>query len=133
MRDRIINVLNALVNKGCITKFSEDGENNFEVFTEYSVFDMMTWLKFEITGDIMRVRFSHLMATLDIDEGVNPGDLIKILMSNRYSYRWTSGYFSVNYLGDFYYVYLENSHFYLLKWNDEDIADAISIQFLDLA
>ena len=132
MRDRILNILNALIKDGCITQFAEDGENTFEVVTKYSVFDMMTWLKFEITGDVMRMRFTHLMATLDIDEGVDPEDLVKVLMSNRYSYRWTSGYFSVNYLGGFYYVYLENSHFYLLKWSDEDIADAISLQFLDL-
>lgn len=132
MNDRLLNILNILIDKGSITRFAEDGENNFEVFTKYSVFDMMTWLKFEITGDVMRVRFTHLMGTLDLDQGANPRDLINVLVTNRYSYKRTSGYFSVNYLDEFFWVYLENTHFYLLKWRDEDIADAISLQFLDL-
>jgi len=132
MNARLLNILNVLKSKDCITRFAEDGENNFEVFTQYSAFDMMTWLKFEITSDVMRVRFTHLMGTLELSTSVNPRDLINVLMSNRYSYKWTSGYFSVNYLGDEFWVYLENSHFYLLKWDDEDIADAISLQFLDL-
>jgi hypothetical protein len=132
MKQRPLNILSALVKGGSISRFAEDGESKFEVFTEYSVFDMMTWLKFEITGDVMRVRFTHLLGTLDVDDGVNPQDLIKVLMANRYSYNWTSGYFSVNLLEKFFYVYLENTHFYLLKWTDEDIADAMSLQFLDL-
>ena len=77
MKQRLLNILYALVKGGCISRFAEDGESNFEVFTEYSVFDMMTWLKFEITGDVMRVRFTHLLGTLDVDDGVNPQDLIK--------------------------------------------------------
>jgi hypothetical protein len=132
MKERLINILNELVKAGCISRFSEDGDSNFEVFTKYSAFDMMTWLKFEITGNVMRVRFTHLMGTLDVDGGVNPQDLVQVLMANRFSYNWTSGYFSANLLEKFFYVYLENAHFYLLKWRDEDIADAISLQFLDL-
>jgi len=132
-KTRLLNILKVLTEKGCISRFSEDSENNFEVFTQYSAaFDMMTWLKFEVTSDVMRVRFTHLLGTLDLNQEFNPHDLINVLMSNRNSYNWTSGYFSVNYLGDEFWVYLENSHFYLLKWHDEEIADAMSLQFLDL-
>lgn len=91
MNDRLLNILNILIDKGSITRFAE--EDNFEVFTQYSVFDMMTWLNFEITGDVMRVRFTHLMGTLELDQGANPRDLINVLVPNRYSYKRTSGLF----------------------------------------
>lgn len=131
MKHRILNILANLTKNGSITQFGEVGENNFEVATQYSEFGHFTWLKFEVSGDVLRMKFSHLFGALMVENGADARDLLRVLMSNRDSYKATSAYLSAEF-DDSFLVYLENSHFYLLKWEDEDIADAISIQFLDL-
>jgi hypothetical protein len=131
MKGRILNILASLTKNGSITQFGEVSENNFEVATKYSEFGHLTWLKFEVSGDVLRMRFSHLFGALMVENGADAKDLLRVLMSNRDSFKATSAYLSAEF-DEHFFTYLENSHFYLLKWEDEDIADAISIQFLDL-
>ena len=64
--------------------------------------------------------------------GVSARDLLDILLKNRGGHRNTSAYVALFSNQDYLFVTLENTHFYLLKWTDEDIADALSAQFLDL-
>ena len=132
LSERVQNILASLVRKGSISMFGEVVKSNVEVYTRHCANEMQTWLRFDCTGDILLVRIKHLFAFIEVMDGRDAKSLLRVLAANRESYKNSSFYLSIKKYNRCLWVYLECVHPYLYKWDDEDIAETISAQFVEL-
>lgn len=141
-KERMSNILNIMKNTGSSVKdFQIEDDSSFEVKTHYSEYDHRTWLKYELTddGEIVRMQLNHLLGNLDINEGLNPqqvlgifNQLIDLFKENIPQFRGSSAFLGVKFRDGIYFVFLNAAPIFLTKWKDDEIAKALNIQFLDL-
>ena len=142
-KERMLDILGIMKGEGALSikSFQVEDDGSFEIKTFYSDYHHRTWLKFETTedGEIVRMELTHLFGILDIRPGLTAeqvlgitNQLIDLLKENIPHYRGSSAYLGVRFREENYYVFLNAAPIFLTKWSDEDIAEALKIQFLDL-
>lgn len=138
MRERIFNIMSQFkANSPWSIDFTvkyDDQENGliFDIETAYSNYGHQTWIEFRVTGEMIRVIITHVFGTLHSDQRGSLSNLIDVLKANQNAgYHAAASYIAVIDLEDTLFVSLQGYSRYLAKWNDEDIALAISIQLMD--
>lgn len=138
MRERINNIMNQLkADSGWCQDFTvkyDDEEHGliFDIETVYSNYGHQTWLEFRVTGEMIRVIITHVFGTLHTDHRGSLSNLVDVLKANQKAgYHAAASYIAVMDIEDTLFVSLQGYSRFLAKWNDEDIALAISIQLTD--
>lgn len=141
-KKRMINILNIMKKNGSSVKdFQVEDKSSFEIKTHYSEYDHRTWLKYELTKDseIVRMQLTHLLGNLDIEAGLHPeqvleiiNQLIDLFKENIPQFRGSSAFLGVKYRDGVYFVFLNAAPIFLTKWKDDEIAEALNVQLLDL-
>lgn len=134
MEKRVENILNILRKKGKIINYKfeskEEDEYKYKIECNTSKLGHKMWFNFTFASGVMRLYLTNYIGYLN--DKVNLKDLAGLLISNFNSFKASSAFLSLNELNDNYLFSLQAIHQYLTKWNDEDIAEAISVVLLDL-
>lgn len=133
MRERMNNIMSIVkaMQPLDFIDFSEASEDRFIIKTACP--ECLTFVRWEATA-FLTIEITHILGYLDVDKGISPIDFIRILQMN----------FESNQGGTYYGVYHNQdkdilnvsqsaSQIFLPKWNDEDIADAITAIFSRIA
>ncbi|PIQ08114.1 MAG: hypothetical protein COW71_13565 [Ignavibacteriales bacterium CG18_big_fil_WC_8_21_14_2_50_31_20] len=108
-------------------------DNNYEITTQLSVADHRTFLKFEITEDIIRIEIKHLFGSADLTKSIGAEELFQMLIDNTNgTYKKTSKYIGMKIIDNTSYVFLLGYNYFHLKWESKEIADIISLQLSEL-
>lgn len=132
MEERMHNILRQVKQFTSFTPI-EGQEAVFEVTTKLSDSDHKTWVRFEFTGNVIRVHLSHGFGCLNLSRGLDANRLLRLLVENRGSFRNSCGYLAVQPVdSDLLITSLEANLHFLQKWDDQDIAEMIGLQFYDM-
>jgi hypothetical protein len=135
MTERAINIVRHLTNittPGAPTDFKQLSDSDFQLETDFTQYGRQTFLHFDTTVDTFIVEITHIFGYLDLSSGINTKNLLEMLMGNKPSFQHTGMYIAVEPQKELIFVSLNGSHQYLLKWSDEDIAEAIYWQLCSL-
>lgn len=138
MQEKIKSILGHLTRQDGvgIKSYKENSDGSFELETDLSEFGHRTNLKYEATGDneLFRVEIAHTFGLLDvrIPPEQAAGQLLRMLAHNTGSFTNTTAFIGVKPVGDKFYATLNSFHHFLSKWDDADIANALSVHFFDL-
>jgi hypothetical protein len=115
--------------------FREEDTRSFEIKTPYSEYNHRTWLKYELNNDgsAVRMELTHLFGYLDVEKGIDSFKLLRLLSMNAPSFQNSSAHIGAKDMDGTIFVALHAAPIFLTKWNNEDIADALSIYLFDLA
>lgn len=106
---------------------------NYEVITQLSIADHRTFLKFEITEDIIRIEVKHLFGSVDLNNSICTEELFQMLLDNTNgTYKKTSKYIGLKIIENTPYAFLLGYNYFHLKWDSKEIADIISLQLSEL-
>lgn len=130
MDQRVSRIMSCLSKEyGHISKLV--GENYYEI-KPIQGFDYRAFLKFVITGDIIREELRYIFGNINGEIDIGAQHLMAMLVENYGSFQTTSAYLSVKIIEDIPYVSLNSYHHFLAKWEDKDIADILQLQLLDI-
>lgn len=136
LQARIFRVLTLLKDRDLtgLKDFREEDATSFEIKTPYAEHGHRTWLRYEPNNDgsAVRMELTHLFGRLDLDKGIDPTQLLRLLSMNVPSFRNSSAYLGTQSVDGTFFVSLNATLIFLAKWSDEDIADALSIHLFDL-
>jgi hypothetical protein len=105
----------------------------YEIITPLSEGDHKTFLKFEITEDIIRIELKHLFGSIDLNKSIGVEEFLQMLVDNTNgTYKKTSKYIGVKIIENTPYVFLLGYNYFNLKWDSNEIADIISLQLSEL-
>ena len=107
-------------------------DNNFEVSPPLTGLDHRVFIKFERSGDIIRVEIRYLFGNLNDELDISSRDLLDMLVENNGSFQGTSAYLSIKVMDAVPIVFLNSYHCFLAKWEDRDIAEIIQLQLMDI-
>lgn len=119
-----------------IKSYTENSDGSFELETDLSEFGHRTHLKYEATGDnkLFRVEIAHIFGLFDVR--IPPtdaaGQLLRMLAHNKGSFGSTTAFIGVKPVDDKFYATLNSFHHFMTKWDDADIAQALSLHLFDL-
>lgn len=131
VNQKIQEILNFLSKQWQINSVQLD-ENNFELDWSLSKFDHRTFLKFEISGDVLRVDIKHAFGHVNLERGVSGEDFLKMLLENVGTFQKTSAYLGIKVIDETPATLLLSCPIFLLKWESRDIADVIQLHLLDI-
>lgn len=140
MRERMLKILDHIIGQegfSGIKGYRGAGNDHFELITHYTECGQRTWLRYEPTTDMkfLRLEIRHRFGSLNLnfDPNTAANKLITLFNRNVGAFQATGSYLAVEYGdNDKFYTTLNSFHYFLLKWNDEDIAEALSLYFFDL-
>jgi hypothetical protein len=136
IRERVFRILNLLKSKQLLglKDFREEDASSFEIKTIHAEYGHRTWLTYELNNDgsAVRIELTHIFGHLDFDKSLKPNELLRLLSMNIPSFQNSSAYIGAKEMDGAFFVSLNATHIFLTKWDDEDIADVLSIQLFDL-
>ena len=119
-----------------IKSYKENPDGSYELETDLTEFDHRTLLKYEATGDneLFRVEIAHIFGVFDvrIPPSDAAGQLLRMLAHNTGSFGSTTAFIGVKPIDDKFYATLNSFHHFMMKWDDADIARALSLHLFDL-
>jgi hypothetical protein len=138
MKEKIKRILGHLTKQDGvgIKSYKENPDGSFELETDLSEFGHRTHLKYEATGDneLFRVEIAHIFGLVDVR--IPPtdaaGQLLRMLAHNTGSFGSTTAFIGVKPVDDKFYATLNSFHHFMTKWDDADIAGALSLHLFDL-
>ena len=138
MKEKIIGILTQLMNQEGIgiKSYKENVDGSFELETDLTEFGHKTLLKSEFTGDhkLFRVEITHIFGLFDVR--IPPtdaaGQLLRMLAHNTGSFSSTTAFLGVKPVEERFYATLNSFHHFMAKWDDSDIANALSLHLFDL-
>ena len=138
MKEKIKSILGHLTKQDGIgiKSYKENPNGSFDLETDLSEFNHRTHLKYEATGDneLFRVEIAHIFGLLHVR--IPPADaaaqLLRMLALNTGSFGSTTAFIGVKPIGDKFYATLNSFHHFMTKWDDADIARALSLHLFDL-
>ena len=139
MKEKIKNILDHLVKeeRGVgIQGYKENPDGSYELETDLTQFNHRTLLKYEATADneLFRVEIAHIFAlfNVEIPPADAAGQLLRMLAHNTGSFGTTTAFIGMKPVGETFYATLNSFHHFVSKWEDADIARALSLHFFDL-
>jgi hypothetical protein len=138
MKDKIKNILDHLkMQEGVgIKSYKENPDGSFDLETDLSEFGHQTNLKYEATGDneLIRIQITHVFGVFEvrIPPADAAGQLLRMLTHNTDSFTSTTAFIGAKPVGDKFYATLNSFHHFMTKWDDADIARALSVHLFDL-
>ena len=138
MVERMSRILGLLKAKGTETPLAgisgfttEDAV--FELQTEFSKHGHRTFLKYELSSDVIRMELTHVFGHLDLTKTPNPAQfLLDMLIENSPSFRNSSACLGVKSFPPNLFLTLNATHPFGIRMSDEDISDILSFSLLDL-
>ena len=108
----------------------------FEVRTRLSEFGHLVWLFFEVSEskEIMRVEFAHMCGWINLKENLDIDEFVLLLVGNSETggFEASSGFIALQFSENSLFVYLRAIQHLLTRWNNDDIADVLTLQLFDL-
>ncbi len=140
MKEKMENILDHMVRKESgfgIKSYKYVGDDIFELETQYSEYGpYRTFLKYEPNNsmDMFRVEVRHIFASINVrvDPTTAASQLLTMLGMNVGSWQDSTGYLGVQSGNGEYYAVLNSFQHFMMKWNDEDIAEALHLLFFDI-
>lgn len=138
MKEKIKSILGHLTKQDGvgIKSYKENPDGSFELETDLSEFGHQTQLKYEATGDseLFRVEIAHIFGVFDvrIPPEQAAGQLVRMLAHNTGSFSNTTAFIGVKPVEDNFYATLNSFHHFMTKWEDAEIARALSLHLFDL-
>src|ERR1051325_4954189 len=134
------NILDHMVRKESgfgIKSYKYAGDDVFELETPYSEYGpYRTFLRYEPNNsmDMFRVEVRHIFASINVrvDPTTAASQLLTMLGMNVGSWQDTSGYLGIQSGNGEHYAVLNSYQHFVMKWNDEDIAEALLLLFFDM-
>lgn len=140
MRQKALNILDIMIQEegaASFTGYKQVDDDTYELQTFLTKeCNHQTLLKFEPTGDMenFRVELTHIWGYLDLnlDGNAVANQLLHLLVDNTGSYRGSSAFLGLKHNDETFYLTLNGYHHFVMNWNDEDIAQALSLVLFDL-
>lgn len=140
MKEKMKSILAHMVRKESsfgIKSYKDVGDDTFQLETPFSEYGpYLTFLRYEPNNsmDMFRVEVRHIFASINVrvDPTTAASQLLTMLGSNVGSWQNSTGYLGVQSGNGEYYAVLNSFQHFVMKWNDEDIADALHLLFFDI-
>lgn len=140
MKEKMKNILDHMVSKESsfgIKSYKDVGNDIFELETPYTEYGQYrTFLKYEPNNsmDMFRVEVRHIFASINVrvDPTTAASQLLTMLGRNVGSWQDSTAYLGIQSGDGEYYAVLNSFQHFVMKWNDEDIAEALHLLFFDM-